>query len=63
MEQLLLSFGAAPEPERPAEVWSTQEHNWLRISPLHTAARDGDLRKAKKLLDAGANLTARDEHN
>ena len=63
MEQLLLSFGAAPEPERPAEDWSTQEHNWLRISPLHTAARDGDLRKAKKLLDAGANLTARDEHN
>ena len=62
MEQLLLSYGATPEPERPAEDWSTGEHNWLRISPLHTAAREGDLKKAKQLLKAGADLTARDEH-
>jgi len=62
MEQLLLSYGARPEPEGPPEEWSTRDHNWLRISPLHTAARDGDLKKAKQLLDAGAGLTARDEH-
>jgi ankyrin repeat protein len=62
MEQLLLSYGATPAPERPGEDWSTREHNWLRISPLHAAARDGDMKKAKQLLDAGADLTARDEH-
>lgn len=62
MEQLLLSYGAAPEPERPGEDWPTREYNWLRISPLHTAARDGDLKKAKQLLDAGADLAARDDH-
>ena len=62
MEELLLSHGAQPEPEGPAEDWSTREHNWLRISPLHHAAREGDLKKAKTLLDAGADLTARDEH-
>ena len=37
-------------------------HNWMRITPLHEAARAGDLEKAKALLDAGADLTARDEH-
>ena len=62
MEQLLLSYGAKPEPERPAEEWSTREHNWLRISALHEAARNGDVRKAKQLIDAGADLTARDDH-
>jgi ankyrin repeat protein len=62
MEQLLLSYGAKPEPERPNEDWSTREYNWLRISPLHQAARDGNLKKAKELLKAGADLTARDEH-
>jgi ankyrin repeat protein len=62
MEQLLLSYGAKPEPERPGEDWSTREHNWLRISPLHAAARDGDLEKAKQVLETGADLTARDEH-
>jgi ankyrin repeat protein len=62
MEQLLLSFGAKPEPERPKDEWSTGEHNWLRISPLHAAAREGDVKKAKKLLAAGADLTARDDH-
>jgi ankyrin repeat protein len=62
MEQLLLSHGAKPWPERPSDDWSTREHNWLRISPLHQAARDGDVKKAKELLKAGADLTARDEH-
>ena len=63
MEQLLLSYGATPEPKRPDEDWAAGEHNWLRISPLHRAARDGDLKKAKELLAAGADLSARDEHN
>jgi ankyrin repeat protein len=63
MEQLLLSFGAEPEPPQPANDWSTSEYNWLRISPLHDAARRGDVRKAKALLKAGADLNARDEHN
>ena len=62
MEQLLLSHGAKPWAERPSDDWSTREHNWLRISPLHQAARDGNLKKAKELLKAGADLTARDEH-
>jgi ankyrin repeat protein len=62
MEQLLLSYGARPEPERPPEDWSTSEHNWLRISPLHFAARDGDVKKARTLLDAGADLASRDDH-
>ena len=62
MEQLLLSYGAKPEPDRPAEDWPTSEYNWLLITPLHTAAREGNVRKAKALLDAGANLHARDEH-
>ena len=62
MEELLLSYGAKPAEERAGEDWSTPEHNWLRISPLHAAARDGDLSKARTLLDAGADLTARDDH-
>ena len=62
MEQLLLSYGAVPEPPDPSEDWPTNEHNWLMITPLHEAARTGDLKKAKTLLAAGANLTARDEH-
>lgn len=62
MEQLLLSYGATPPQEHPQEDWPTREYNWLRISPLHEAARKGDVRKAGKLLDAGADLTARDEH-
>ena len=62
MEQLLLSYGTTPEPERQAEGWPTTDYNWLRITPLHTAARDGDLRKAKQLLDNGADLNARDDH-
>jgi uncharacterized protein len=62
MEQLLLSYGATPTQERREEDWSTHAHNWLRISPLHEAARKGDVDKAKKLLESGADLTARDEH-
>jgi len=62
MEELLLSYGAEPPQEHGDEDWSTREHNWLRITPLHQAARKGDVGEAKKLLDAGADLTARDEH-
>jgi ankyrin repeat protein len=62
MEQLLLSYGATPREERPNEDWPTSEYNWLRISPLHEAARKGDLAEAKRLLESGADLTARDEH-
>ncbi len=47
---------------RRTRTWPAVAHNWLRISPLHEAARNGDVEKAKKLLDAGADLTARDEH-
>ncbi len=62
MEELLLSYGAEPAHDHREEDWSTQAHNWLRITPLHQAARKGDVREAKKLLEAGADLTARDEH-
>jgi ankyrin repeat protein len=62
MEQLLLSYGATPTQERQEEDWPTRAHNWLRISPLHEAARKGDVREAEKLLESGADLTARDEH-
>jgi ankyrin repeat protein len=62
MEQLLLSYGATPTPEDTDEGWPAAAHNWLRITPLHHAARMGDLEKAKALIDAGADLTARDEH-
>src|SRR5687768_4890407 len=62
MEQLLLSYGARPAQEQKVEDLATRAHNWLRISPLHEAARKGDVREAKKLLEAGADLTARDEH-
>ena len=62
MEQLLLSYGAMPTQERREEDWPTRAHNWLRISPLHEAARKGDVREATQLLESGADLTARDEH-
>src|SRR4029079_12010230 len=62
MEQLLLSYGATPKQENPEEAWPKRAHNWLRITPLHEAARKGDVAEARKLLDAGADLTARDEH-
>jgi ankyrin repeat protein len=63
MEQLLLSYGATPPAEEHTdEDWPTRAHNWLRITPLHEAARKGEVQQAKKLLKAGADLTARDEH-
>ena len=62
MEQLLLSYGATPSQEHREEDWPTRAHNWLRVTPLHEAARQGDVAEAKKLLDGGADLTARDEH-
>src|SRR5262245_54730061 len=62
MEQLLLSYGARPTEGHAGEDWPEEAHNWLRISPLHRAARKGDVGEAKKLLDGGADLIARDEH-
>jgi ankyrin repeat protein len=62
IEELLLSYGATHAPEHTDEDWPAGAGNWLRISPLHHAARRGDVPEAKKLLAAGADLTARDEH-
>jgi len=64
MEQLLLSYGATPRQDRQdtEEDWPAREYNWLRISPLHEAARKGDVKEAKRLVESGADLTARDEH-
>ncbi|MGH9411365.1 MAG: ankyrin repeat domain-containing protein [Vicinamibacterales bacterium] len=62
MEELLLSYGATPQAKQPEEDWPTRAYDWLRISPLHHAARKGDLNEATKLLDSGADLAARDEH-
>lgn len=62
MEQLLLSYGATPKKEHTDEGWPKAAHNWLRISALHEAARKGDVQEATTLLEAGADLTARDEH-
>jgi ankyrin repeat protein len=62
MEQLLLSYGAMPTQERQEDDWPTGAHNWLRISPLHEAARKGDVREAEKLIESGADVTARDDH-
>ena len=65
MEELLLSYGATPTepaPPRREDDWPAHEHNWLRITPLHEAARKGDLTEAKRLLESGADLTARDDH-
>jgi ankyrin repeat protein len=62
IEHLLLSYGATPTKGHAGEDRPTEAQNWLRISPLHEAARKGDMREAKKLLEAGADMTARDEH-
>ena len=62
MEQLLLSYGAAPMPETPDDEAATRGRNWLSITPLHEAARKGDVKAAKTLLAAGVDLTARDDH-
>jgi ankyrin repeat protein len=61
MEELLLSYGATPTVGT-GEDWPTAMNAWLGISPLHQAARQGDVEEARKLLDAGADLTPRDEH-
>jgi ankyrin repeat protein len=61
MEELLVAYGATPAPEDP-EGWPKGWTNWLHISPLHQAAQGGDVAKAKSLIEAGADLTARDEH-
>jgi ankyrin repeat protein len=61
IEELLLAFGATPMEGHLGD-WPADAHNWMRISPLHDAARKEDVRQAKKLLDAGANLNARDQH-
>ncbi|HEY3886186.1 MAG TPA: ankyrin repeat domain-containing protein [Vicinamibacterales bacterium] len=53
---------ATPSQKEPDEDWPSRAHDWLRISSLHHAARKGDLEDAKRLLDSGADLTARDEH-
>jgi len=62
MEQLLLSYGASPTPEHRDEEWPTGTHNWLRVTPLHDAARRGDVAEMKRLIESGAGLTARDDH-
>ena len=62
MEELLLAYGATPTQEHEDERWPTGYYNWLLITPLHQAARKGDLQEAEKLLEAGADLTARDDH-
>jgi ankyrin repeat protein len=62
LEQLLLSYGAQPTAGHAGDDWPKEAQHWLRISPLHEAARKGDVPEAKKLLEAGADLTARDEH-
>ena len=62
IEQLLLSYGATPTKGHAGEDGQREEQHWLRISPLHEAARKGDVQEAKKLLAAGADLVARDEH-
>ena len=62
IEALLLSYGATPTKGQLGEDWPEEADNWLRISPLHEAARKGDVAEAKRLLEAGADLTARDEH-
>lgn len=62
MEALLLSYGAVATPAPPEDHWPAGTHNWLRVSPLHDAARKGDLAAAVKLLESGADLTARDDH-
>jgi ankyrin repeat protein len=61
MEQLLLSYGAAPMREAPDDP-ATRGRHWLGITPLHEAARKGDVKAARTLLAAGADLTARDDH-
>jgi ankyrin repeat protein len=62
IEALLVSYGATPTSSHGGEDWPAEPQHWLGITPLHQAARRGDVRGAKRLLKAGADLTARDEH-
>ena len=62
IEELLLSYGAAATKGHSGEDQPDEAAHWLHITPLHNAARTGDVAEAKKLLEAGADLTARDEH-
>ena len=62
MEQLLRSYGATPTERHTGDDWRTDSNNWLRMSPLHEAARKGDVSGARTLLQAGADLTARGDH-
>ncbi len=62
MEELLLSFGATPHPRVNDQDYPNSVSSWLHITPLHFAARDGNLKKAKQLIADGADLTARDDH-
>jgi ankyrin repeat protein len=52
MAELLFAHGM--DPDRP---------NWMRATPLHHFARDGDIESAALFLDHGADLTARDEEH
>jgi len=61
MEELLLSYGAKPAPEH-TDAAGPPGPNWLGITPLHEAARKGDVAAARQLIKDGADLTARDEH-
>ena len=47
-----LLFRHGMDPSRP---------DWLRITPLHTFARRGDVENAAIFIDHGADLHARDE--
>lgn len=61
MEELLLSYGAKPAPEHTDDA-GPPGPNWLGITPLHEAARKGDVAAARQLIKSGADLRARDEH-
>ena len=62
MAELLLSYGATSTMSHAGEDLPAAPANWLHISPLHDAARRGDVEAAEKLLAAGADVHARDEH-
>ena len=51
LSELLFSHGM--NPSHP---------NWLLITPLHNAAREGKVDRAELLIEHGADLHARDEH-
>lgn len=53
-EMALLLFEHGMQPNRP---------DWLRATPLHHFAANGDIESAAVFLDHGADLTARDEEH